>query len=251
MAWFAVDPDLKEHVKFLRLRRAGSFTEEVAILALFNLWSLTRRKHLGGVIKGHDQATLSDLIGIPGAVKALLEARFLSLHDDGFVVVGWMDLNGKFLKDNNKRKEPAGNPAEPAGNPPPTVTDTKTDTDTKKKTYTSCVAPSRKDAPLVELPTNRGDDFPIYRETVTELGRLYPAVDVEQALRSMRAWLLSNPSNRKTYRGMMKFVNGWLSREQNRAPRMATAGPEGDERAQSLAKIRAYREKLEAEGGAI
>ena len=33
----------------------------------------------------------------------------------------------------------------------------------------------------------------------------------------MRGWLLANPRNRKTKTGIMRFVNAWLSREQNRA----------------------------------
>jgi len=42
-------------------------------------------------------------------------------------------------------------------------------------------------------------------------------VDVEQALRNMRGWLLNNPKNRKTASGIRRFVNSWLSREQDRA----------------------------------
>lgn len=42
----------------------------------------------------------------------------------------------------------------------------------------------------------------------------YPAVDIESELRKMREWLLANPSKRKTnYR---KFINNWLSREQDK-----------------------------------
>lgn len=32
----------------------------------------------------------------------------------------------------------------------------------------------------------------------------------------MRGWLLSNPNKRKTRRGIEKFINGWLSREQDK-----------------------------------
>lgn len=43
----------------------------------------------------------------------------------------------------------------------------------------------------------------------------YPAVDVEQELRRMIAWLDSNPTKRKTRRGIERFINGWLSRTQD------------------------------------
>ncbi len=42
----------------------------------------------------------------------------------------------------------------------------------------------------------------------------YPAVDVEQELRSMAAWADANPTKRKTRRGIEKFINGWLIRSQ-------------------------------------
>lgn len=71
--------------------------------------------------------------------------------------------------------------------------------------------------PAAVLPLVDGTDFEISVETVAELSGLYPAVDVEQQLRSMRGWLLANPKNRKTKAGIMRFVNSWLSREQNSA----------------------------------
>lgn len=71
--------------------------------------------------------------------------------------------------------------------------------------------------PAAVLPLVDGSDFPIAQETVDELSRLYPAVDVDQQLRNMRGWLLANPKNRKTKTGIMRFVNSWLSREQNQA----------------------------------
>jgi hypothetical protein len=47
----------------------------------------------------------------------------------------------------------------------------------------------------------------------------YPAVDVIAELRKIRAWCMSNPTDRKTRRGAMRFVNSWLEREQNKGHR--------------------------------
>lgn len=71
--------------------------------------------------------------------------------------------------------------------------------------------------PAAVLPLVDGTDFEISVETASELSGLYPAVDVEQQLRNMRGWLWANPKNRKTKAGIMRFVNSWLSREQNSA----------------------------------
>ena len=81
--------------------------------------------------------------------------------------------------------------------------------------------------PAAVLPLVDGTDFEISVEMVAELSGLYPAVDVAQQLRSMRGWLLANPKNRKTKAGIMRFVNSWLSREQNSARPAANQKPGG------------------------
>ena len=45
---------------------------------------------------------------------------------------------------------------------------------------------------------------------------LYPAVDVIQQLRQMRAWLIANPRKKKTKSGINRFIVTWLSKEQDR-----------------------------------
>lgn len=85
--------------------------------------------------------------------------------------------------------------------------------------------------PAAVLPLVDGTDFEISVDTAAELSGLYPAVDVEQQLRSMRGWLVANPKNRKTKAGIMRFVNSWLAREQNSArpaSSQATGGRYGE-----------------------
>ncbi|NKF21554.1 hypothetical protein [Solimonas marina] len=71
--------------------------------------------------------------------------------------------------------------------------------------------------PVITLPTNTGADYGITAELVADWQRTYPAVDVMAALQRMRAWCNANPKLRKTSSGMQRFVNNWLSREQDRA----------------------------------
>ena len=73
---------------------------------------------------------------------------------------------------------------------------------------------------FIKLPLINGDDYLVTKEYVKELKELYPAVDVEQALRNMRGWLDSNPRNKKTPRGIKRFITSWISREQDEAPRV-------------------------------
>lgn len=66
------------------------------------------------------------------------------------------------------------------------------------------------------LATNSNDSVAITTEQVERWQTLYPNVDVMQSLRSMAGWLEANPTRRKTKRGMLKFVNNWLQREQDK-----------------------------------
>jgi hypothetical protein len=43
----------------------------------------------------------------------------------------------------------------------------------------------------------------------------YPGVDCESQMRKAHAWVMSNPTRRKTRSGMPKFINGWLSKQQD------------------------------------
>jgi hypothetical protein len=111
----------------------------------------------------------------------------------------------------------------------PCTNDTKTKEKEKEKTKTKekakdnippsevCGELPSSPPPAAVLPLVDGTDFKISVEMVAELSGLYPAVDVAQQLRGMRGWLLANPKNRKTKAGIMRFVNSWLSREQNSA----------------------------------
>lgn len=69
---------------------------------------------------------------------------------------------------------------------------------------------------VITMPLNDGSEYPITQKQVDEWKGLYPAVDVMQELRNMRGWCLGNPSKRKTKSRVNRFINSWLSREQNR-----------------------------------
>ena len=62
-----------------------------------------------------------------------------------------------------------------------------------------------------------GNYYPVMADEVEKYRELYPAVDTDQEFRKMIGWLDANPKNRKTPKGIQKFINGWLSRAQDSA----------------------------------
>ncbi len=73
-----------------------------------------------------------------------------------------------------------------------------------------------QEADVEPLILNDGSEWKPTEALFAEYVRLYPKVDVKQQFNEMRGWCLSNPHKRKTRRGITRFVNGWLSREQNK-----------------------------------
>ncbi len=69
---------------------------------------------------------------------------------------------------------------------------------------------------VISLPLNDGTEFSVSEDMEKEYEALYPAVDILAELKKMRGWLLANPQRRKTARGIKRFINAWLSRQQDK-----------------------------------
>lgn len=69
---------------------------------------------------------------------------------------------------------------------------------------------------VVSLTSNTGEELWIPKEKIDELQVLYPNTCVLNEFNRMKGWLMANPSKRKTASGIMRFITGWLDREQNR-----------------------------------
>ncbi len=78
---------------------------------------------------------------------------------------------------------------------------------------------SEPEADVEALILNDGTEWKPTETLFAEYVRLYPNVDVKQQFNKMRSWCLSNQKKCKTLRGIKKFVNSWLSREQDKGYR--------------------------------
>lgn len=70
----------------------------------------------------------------------------------------------------------------------------------------------QEQAAEITIPLADGTEHPVTASEVSEYRAAYPRIDVMGELRKARAWCFANPAQRKTRRGVGKFVNGWLSR---------------------------------------
>lgn len=68
---------------------------------------------------------------------------------------------------------------------------------------------------FITLPLNDKSKYQVSVFDIRHYKELYPAVDVEQQLRSMLGWLEANPNRRKTKNGIKGFITKWLNKVQD------------------------------------
>lgn len=85
-----------------------------------------------------------------------------------------------------------------------------------KDTYCTEPENSASVPAVIELPLNDKSLYSITQTDINEWQELYPNVNILQELRKMKGWLDSNPTKRKTSRGIKRFINSWLSKEQDK-----------------------------------
>lgn len=93
--------------------------------------------------------------------------------------------------------------------------DVDTDTDISLNTNSSVPSSKAHEQVVITIQTKDGLEYPIYQEQVNSWKELFPSVDVDQQLRSMKAWSIVNKKGRKTKKGMLKFITAWLMRNTN------------------------------------
>ena len=171
---------------------------------------------------------------------------------------GWMVLNAKKYSELAKRehmkeqtrervaKFRARNARVTKRNDSVTPLDVDVDV-TKDVKRDSCAEPEQNSgsAPAIAgyLPLNDKTDYPITKEQIAEWSTLYPAVDVKQECRTMKGWLLASPERRKTKRGILRFINSWLAREQDKS----RSNGNGKEKQPSKAEQRAVHNRAVVE----
>lgn len=170
-------------------------------------------------------------------LKLLIIKRFVIAFDDGIIVVKHWRMNNYLRKDrytptvyqeefkmlgikDNGAYTLLDTAGIPDGNqcvtrlPQVSIGKDSIDKDSINTICQELEAPDRKKA--ISLTLNDKSEYWIYGDQVEQWSQLFPAVDVMQELRKMKSWLDSNPSRRKTKKGILRFVNGWLSKEQNK-----------------------------------
>ena len=69
---------------------------------------------------------------------------------------------------------------------------------------------------FIEIILNDKNYHKVTEKEVERYEKLYPAVNIESEIRKMVGWCESNPTRRKTKRGINSFINAWLAKKQDK-----------------------------------
>jgi hypothetical protein len=162
--------------------------------------------------------------------------------------VGWLDVSDNgipqgYRKDTNRILQSRY----PLPSPLPLPSSESTSVDSSSELS----GPATEPPPVLVFSCLKGEIYGVTQEQIDEWSDAYPAVDVTQQLKAMKAWLNAHPAKRKTKNGIPRFVVNWLSKEQNRGG-SRTAGEAPRERDQlARAKLLAKKALAMVEDGEV
>ena len=176
----------------------------------------------------------------------LITKRFVLTFETGVIVIKHWRINNYLRQDRytetTYREEKASLSTDakgaytevgiPPGIPPgiPSIDKSREDKDSTEeisKEEDICAEPVPASAPdppeniVTTLLLNDGTAYPVGELYIKQMQALFPNVNVWQEVLKMSAWCINNPKKRKTRKGITRFINNWLSGEQDKGARRA------------------------------
>jgi hypothetical protein len=242
--WIPITVDLTRRREVLIVAAKCGMTPREVVGGLIEFWGWVSMETADGRLRNVFVATLVAQFGLPECYWRALEYEgWLEESVEGIIVPNferWLSNGAKARLGNALRqKEYRRKVTKGATN---VVTSVATNVATKALPQNSTVQKSKESITTLRSvidssePSPKASEpavltFPVVGKDaaewaleaafIAELQAAYPGVDVPAECAKARAWCVANPANRKTARGMTRFLNGWMERAQNGAHRSA------------------------------
>lgn len=257
-------PSLFSHRKFTRLSRMlGAPYKAAGVLEV--IWHHAYQDGDPRVGTSEDVEFMVGWDGEPGAcVAALVDAGFLdrdeagelSVHDLEHHAPEYVKARARKERQRSRQRDEAGTEPNPSRDATVTVTGRDRDChptpapapapaplDDESSTSDETVGPEPEadsgPSAVLSFPVTgkNGGTWPLSQAYLGELQTAFPALDILAEARKARAWIVGNPSRRKTPRGMTRFLYGWMERCQNRGAATVSGRPPDRDYSAELAAI--------------
>ncbi|OEF57935.1 hypothetical protein [Enterovibrio norvegicus] len=98
---------------------------------------------------------------------------------------------------------------------------------------------------IFQLQLKGGASSPVTQSDIDTLSKTYPNIDVRAEIAKAADWLASNPTRRKTPRGIKRFITGWLSRSSERIGRPMSMSQQARIEAQNASAVQEWLDSRE------
>lgn len=237
-----MNTDIRIQISFanhIKRKKLQNRLKAEGVLALIDLWLYAGENHPDGILKNMTAEDVELAANWQGEsesfVNTLIEIGFLDNTGEWYLLHDWSEHN-PYAMHAPERKERAKKAANkrwgnqqacsehansmqdvqlsnaPSPSPSPSPIPDPTPIPTP---VVEAEAENSEKEIFITIPLNDKSEYPVYASMIEEWKNLYPKVDIEQQLRAIRGWNISNPARRKTKRGILAHINSWLSDKQN------------------------------------
>ena len=237
--WIKIESVTPEKPEVFEIADHLGITPEHAFGCLVIVWIWADQQSINGNAPIVTKSLIDRKTGVSSFTDAMIKSGWLIENDNGYTFKNFEKHNGNSAKNRAMtarrvakhkgltEKKRSGNddnvtnalPREEKRREENIIESTIVDSSSEPSQAPSLTA-------IISIPTNRnatkGEEYPVTQQQVDDWSASYPAVDVMQQLRTMRSWSINNPTKRKTVKGMPKFIDSWLSREQDRGGKNET-----------------------------
>jgi hypothetical protein len=235
--WLKMRKDLDEDVRVHRIALVLKLSVDAVLGKLFRLWKWADTHAGGEDVDGLTLAWINAKVEQSGFAEQLVAAGWIAPTPTGFRLVNFAEHNWQAAKDkalaadrqaSQRKKESRKSHAQgvtgtvtgpsqnrdlpipiplPPPYPPPSEGEFAETARPSAATEPPALLTFECDGPVKE--------WHLAQATVDSLRAAYPSLDVLGEARKALAWVQADPGRKKTARGMLRFLTGWMGRAQD------------------------------------
>ena len=239
--WIKIEKSTLRKPEVLRISEMLSIDVDHAFGLCVRFWCWCDDHLTDGNAHSVTKVTLDTLLNRSGFSEALIEVGWLQSRNGSIVVPNFdrhlsqtaknRSLTSQRVASHKKRKGNAASvstalPIEEKRRVDNTEDSSGVCSEPPQTAASEPAAANQTEPPIMVFPcVGKGPtEWPLTASKLAEYGETYPGVDALAECRKALQWCRENPSKRKTFGGVGKFLNAWLSREQDRGRTNITGG---------------------------
>jgi hypothetical protein len=261
--WIKMRHSLKSDPRVVRIMSACDADRFRTLGGLFAAWCLFDEQTTDGFLPGYTPSVFDEIVGFPGLCAAMISVGWIEESSQGLTAVRFDEHNGRTAKRRSQESVRKMSARHADKCPQLKRTETGRNREEKRREEKSIRSPSdsscgelesspqQPEEPeslaVIEYPTSRtGETWTLRESHLADFRECYPGIDVLAQCRAALGWCIANPRQRKTASGMLRFLNGWLTKAQNQARGSPPAKPTTTDVIEQARRLREERAKWES-----